>query len=94
MPVGCGDGCHEDSYESDDGTHEEYGAEISGVGEAAGEGSDEEEEEDLDGADPGDGAGGSLECAYVVGLEDAEGVYEAPCVHDDQMAEDHLSPSP
>ncbi|KAI9643208.1 hypothetical protein NHQ30_007824 [Ciborinia camelliae] len=78
LPVGGRDGGHEDAEETQDGTGEEDGAEVAGVGQAAGEGPDEEEQEYLHGADPGDGGGGELERADVVGLEDAEGVYEAP----------------
>jgi hypothetical protein len=45
---------------------------MAGVGEAASEGADEEEEKDLDAADPGDVGGRAAECGYIVGLEDTE----------------------
>jgi hypothetical protein len=51
---------------------------VSSVCSASGEGSDEKEEEDLDGADPGNIGWGSIEGSDIVGLEDAEGVDEAP----------------
>lgn len=60
-------------------------AEVAGVGEAAGKGADEEEEEDLDGADPGDVGGGAAECGGVVGLEESERIDDAPGAHDDQV---------
>lgn len=52
--------------------------EVAGVGEAAADDAAEEEEEDGDGADPGDFGGGAVQVGYVVGLDDAEGDYEAP----------------
>ncbi len=60
-------------------------AEVARVGEAAGEGADEEEEEDLEGADPGDVRGRAVQRGGVVGLEEAEGVDHAPGVHDDDV---------
>lgn len=47
-------------------------AEVSRVSEATGQGADEEEEEDLHGADPRDVGGGAAEGRGVVGLEEAE----------------------
>ncbi len=64
---------------------------------------DEEQEEDLNGTNPGYVAGRTVERRYVVGLEDAEGVDKAPCVHYYEMAQrnylqsackSHLVPSP
>lgn len=57
---------------------QEQRAEVARVRGAAREGTDEEEEEDLDGPDPGDGRGGEAEGGGVVGLEDAKGVDVAP----------------
>lgn len=62
---------------------EEGRAEEAGVEGAAGEGAEEEEERDLQGADPGDGAGGEREGGGVVGLEEREGEGVAPAVEDD-----------
>ena len=67
-------------------------AEEPGVGGAAGERADEEEEEDLHGADPGDVRGGVVESGDVVGLEDAEGVDVAPRVEDGDVAHEDLCP--
>lgn len=80
MPIRRGDGGHENSKETDYSADEEYGAEISRVGETTSEGTDEKEEEDLHGADPRDIGGRAFEGGDVVGLEDAEGVYETPVV--------------
>lgn len=85
LPIGRGDGGHEDSDKADNGADEEYGTEISSIGETSGKGTDEKEEEDLHGADPGDIGGGAVEGGDVVGLEDAERVYEPPVVVSDWM---------
>jgi hypothetical protein len=53
MPVARAQGRGKDADDLEDGAGNEQGAEVARVGEAAGEGADEEEEEDLDGADPG-----------------------------------------
>lgn len=58
--------------------HEEYLTEVTCVCEAARECADEEEEKDLDRTDPGDVAWWPIQSCYVVGLEDSEGVDEAP----------------
>lgn len=55
-------------------------AEVACVGEAATEGADEEEEEDLEGADPGYVRRRAAEKSGVVGLKDAEGVDDAPAI--------------
>ena len=81
-------GC-KDPQHLEDGADEEQRAEVACVGEAARERADEEDEEDLERADPayvcwcrcGVWWVGGLEGEGVVGLEDAEGVDEAPCVH-------------
>lgn len=57
----------------------------------AGEGANEEEE-DLKGADPGDGAGVVAQGGDEVGLENPEGVYVAPSVEDYEVAHDGLRP--
>jgi hypothetical protein len=68
----------------EDGPGEEDGTEVARVRQPARERPDEEEEEDLDGADPGDVRRWTVEERGVVGLEDAVGVYEAPS--DDELA--------
>lgn len=72
MPVRGAEGGREDAEELEYGAEEEDGAEVACVCEAACKGADEEEEEDLDGADPGDCRGWEVECGGVVGLEDTE----------------------
>lgn len=62
----------EDAEREEHGAGEEDGAEVAGVGEAAGDGADEEEQKDVEGADPGDFAGGAVEERGVVGLESAK----------------------
>lgn len=54
MCVRVRDGDGEEADELEHGAEEEDGAEVACVDEAPGEGTDEEEEEDGDGADPGD----------------------------------------
>lgn len=54
------------------GAEDKDGAEVAGVCKAACEGSYEEDEEDLNGADPGDGRGWEIEGGRVVGLKQAE----------------------
>ena len=66
--------------------------EVARIGGAAAEGSDEEEEEDLHRADPGDVCLRPVEEGDVVALEDAEAVDVAPCVEDDQVGDQHLAP--
>lgn len=78
LGVGGGEGGGEDAENLEGGTGHEDGAEVAGVGDAAGQGADGEEEEDLDGADPGDGGRGHVEDLGVVGLEYAKGIDEAP----------------
>lgn len=78
LPVGLADGRGEDAQDLEDGPRQEDGAEVARVRQPAGDGADEEEQEDLHGADPGDGGGRGGEGGDVVGLEDAEGVDEAP----------------
>lgn len=92
LPVLCREGRREDPEDLQDGAEEEDGAEVACVCEAAGEGADEEEEEDLDAADPGDVGGWAREGGHVVGLEDAEGVDEAPGVHHHEVAHCALRP--
>ena len=78
MPVLRGEGGGEGAKHLEEATEEDDGAEVTGVGEAAGEGANKEEEPDLGGSDPGDGRGGHGEELCVIGLEDAEGVDDAP----------------
>lgn len=47
----------------------EDGAEVACVGETTCEGADEKDEEDLDGADPGNGGGWKIEGGGIVRLE-------------------------
>jgi hypothetical protein len=81
LEIGFGERGHEEAEDTEKGADHEDGAEETSVAETPGEGADEEEAEDLDGADPGDVRGGSVEFLDVVGLEDAEGVYETPRVY-------------
>lgn len=55
--------------------------EVAGICEAAAEGADEEEEEDLETADPGDVGRRPVEEANVEGLEHAEGIDKAPSTY-------------
>ena len=59
--------------------------EVAGIGRSTRKRADGEEQEDLNGADPGDVGGGAVEVLDVVDLEDAEGVDVAPCVEDDDV---------
>lgn len=52
LPVGRALGSGEDADSKEDSAGNENGPEKAGVGEAAGQSADEEEEEDVDGADP------------------------------------------
>ncbi|KAK1456969.1 hypothetical protein CCUS01_09849, partial [Colletotrichum cuscutae] len=64
--------------DDEDGAGCRDGAEVARVREAAGEGAYEEEEEDLDGADPGYVRGAAVEGLDIVALEGAKGVDHAP----------------
>lgn len=78
VPVLGAEGRGEGARDEEDGAREEDGAEVARVGEAAGEGADEEEEECAERAEPGNVAWGAVEEVHVVGLECAKRVYEAP----------------
>ena len=92
LPVLSAEARCEDAEEEEDAAQEEREAEESVIRCAAREGADEEEQEDLRGADPGYRGGRVVERADVVGLEDAEGVYIAPYVEDDEVAHNGLGP--
>lgn len=74
------------------GAEGEHGAVVAGVEGAAGKGADEVDEEDLHGADPGDGRGRGCQRAGVVRLEEAEGGQVAPAVDQHEVAHQHLRP--
>ena len=59
---------------------------------AAGYSTDEKDEENLNGANPGDGTARDAEGGDVVGLEDAEGIEISPGIEDDEVAHEHLGP--
>ena len=92
MPVFCAERSHEDAKDLEERTEEEGRTEETVVGGSAGEGSDEEEEEYLDAADPGDGGWRVVEGGDVVGLEDAERVDIAPGIEDHEMGHECLGP--
>ncbi len=96
LRVGGALGGGEDADGEEDAAKEEDGAEVARIGEAARKGADEEEQEDVEGPDPGNVAGGAVEERGVVGLKGAEGVGPAPagrrvslgagrCVHGREM---------
>ncbi|KFY49708.1 hypothetical protein V496_09849 [Pseudogymnoascus sp. VKM F-4515 (FW-2607)] len=66
--------------------------EVAGIGEAAAEGADEEEEEDLETTDPGNVGRWAVEEADVEGLEHAEGIDEAPSCRDRHTCHGALKP--
>lgn len=92
MPVFCAEGGHKDAEDLEERASEKCGAEETGISGAAGEGSYEKKEEDLDAADPGDSGWRVVKGGDVVGLEDAERVDIAPCIEDDEMGHECLGP--
>ena len=92
MPVFCAEGGHEDAEDLEERAGEECRTEETVVSSAAGEGSYEKKEEDLDAADPGDSGWRVVEGRDVVGLEDAERVDVAPGIEDDEMGHECLGP--
>lgn len=92
LPVARAQRGHEDAEQLQHGAGGQHGLEVAGVGGAAGEGADEEQQEDLDAADPGDVGGRVAQGLHVVGLEHAEAVDVAPGVEDDQVRHGDLQP--
>jgi hypothetical protein len=86
VPVLCGRRGGEGGADLEGCAEDVDGPEVAGVGEPAGERADEEDEEELDRADPGDVGGWTVQGGGVVRLEDAEGVDHAPGVHDDEVS--------
>ena len=68
--------------------------EVAPVEDRAGQHADEEQQERLDGADPGDlgGRAAGQQVRLVVGLEDAEGVDGAPGVEEEEEGAEDLEP--
>ena len=92
MPVFCAEGGHKDAKDLEERAEKDGGTEETVVGGAAGEGSYEKKEEDLDTANPGDSGWRMVKGGDVVGLEDAERVDIAPGIEDDEMGHESLGP--
>jgi hypothetical protein len=78
LPILCRDGRHHCAKDNEEAACDGDMAKVSGVGEAAGEGADEEEEEDVEGADPGNVGFGAVEGGDIIALEQTEGGDQAP----------------
>lgn len=77
---------HENANEQKNRSEHKGGPEQAIVGRPPGEGTHEEKQKDLDGANPGNIGLGVPKCRDVVCLEHTEAVYVAPGVEDDQVA--------
>lgn len=84
LPVRMGEGEHHLAEDEHEAAKEEEGAEVAGVIDGACEGGDEQEEEGLDAADPGDGGGAPRgeQLGFIVGLVGAKGIYNAPRIEE------------
>ncbi len=91
LPVLRGDRGGEETERLEDDADQHHLAEVTPVREPAGQDADEEEQEDLDGANPRDIRGRPSQRAGVVRLEDAERADVAPGVQDDQVTRDDLA---
>ena len=80
LPVIRGNAQHHHAEDGEEGAKKEEGSEVACVIDGARGNANDEEQECLDGADPGNVGGrlGAQQVGFVVGLEDAEGIDNSP----------------